>query len=224
MQGLDRLSIIIPTLNATPALGPCLAAIGPDCDVIVSDGGSTDQTRLLARTAGARLITGTPGRGGQLVRGAAASDADWLLFLHADCVLQDDWRSQVAAAMAQPEKAHVFRLRFDAPGMMPRIVAGWANLRTQVFGMPFGDQGLLISRSLYDQVGGYPDIPLMEDLAIARALGRRRIALLPAAVETDATRYLAGGWLRHGARNMVRQVRFLAGADPTTLARDYISR
>jgi len=103
---------------------------------------------------------------------------------------------------------------------VPRLVAGWANVRTRVLGVPYGDQGLLISKDLYDAVGGYRDHPLMEDVAMARAL-KGRVKLLEEAVSTDARRYLAGGWLRRGARNLWTLLRYLMGADPSRLARGY---
>ena len=117
-------------------------------------------------------------------------------------------------------KAGWFRLAFDAPGAPPRIVAAWANARARL-GLPYGDQALLIHRSLYRKVGGYPAIPLMEDVAIARALGRARLAALGAVATTSADRYLRNGWLRQGARNLLTLTRYLLGASPETLARSY---
>jgi hypothetical protein len=111
-------------------------------------------------------------------------------------------------------------LRFDAGGVAPRLVAGWANLRTRMFGLPYGDQALLVSRRAYHAAGGYPDIPLMEDVALARAL-KGRIALLPLAVTTSAARFQREGWLRRGARNLWLLARYLCGADPARLAARY---
>jgi hypothetical protein len=113
-----------------------------------------------------------------------------------------------------------FRLAFDATGVMPRMVAGWANLRSRVLGLPYGDQALLIARADYEAVGGFADIPLMEDVAIARAL-KGRIALLPLAVTTSAARYQREGWLWRGARNLWTLIRYLCGADPVRLAEAY---
>jgi rSAM/selenodomain-associated transferase 2 len=217
-------SVVIPTLNAEAGLGPCLAALGEGLkagllrELVISDGGSTDATRQIAEAAGAIWIEGPPGRGGQLARGVAATNGAWLLVLHADTVLSPDWPAAVLRGI-ENGRPGFFRLRFRATGVGAGLVAGWANLRARAFGLPFGDQGLLVSRADYTAAGGYPDIPLMEDLALVRALARPRP--LAATAETDAARYRANGWFRQGAANLWRQARFLAGADPHRLARGY---
>jgi len=223
-----ELSVVIPTLDAADALPACFAALfeglhaGLIREVILSDGGSCDATRRIAEEAGAVIVTGPPSRGGQLRRGAAAAQGAWLLVLHADTVLPEGWADAVRARMRQGGAA-AFRLGFDAGGVAAWLVAGWANLRSAVFGLPYGDQALLVSRRDYEAVGGYPDIPLMEDVALARALGRhaRHIALLPLCVTTSAARYRRDGWLQRGARNLWLLARYLGGADPARLAARY---
>jgi len=120
----------------------------------------------------------------------------------------------------QDGRPAAFRLKFDASGLAPRVVAGWANLRSRVFHLPYGDQGMLMSRRDYDAAGGYPDMPLMEDVALSRHLGRR-LRVLPKAVTTSAEKYKRDGWLRRGARNLSFLVRYLLGADPARLAKRY---
>lgn len=222
------ISVIIPTLNAAPRLGPCLGALGPAIldgaltEVILSDGGSDDDVASIADLTGARFLSGRPGRGGQLARGAEAARGEWFLFLHADTVLSPDWPELMRAhMMAGPDKAGWCSLAFAAEGTAPRIVAGWANLRSRLFGLPYGDQALLIHRSLYRQVGGHPDIPLMEDVALARALGRRRLAPLDVVATTDAERYRRDGWVRRGAKNLLTLIRYFLGAAPERLAARY---
>ena len=220
------LSIIIPTLNVETELPGSLAALveglqaGCVRELVVSDGGSTDLTRDLAEAAGANVITGAAGRGGQLMRGADAAGGDWLLFIHADTQLSAGWAELLSGHMATRDKAAYFRLQFRASGFAPRMVAGWANLRSRLFGLPYGDQGLLISRKMYDQVGGYTDISLMEDVAIVQAL-RGQLQVLPVVALTGADKYQNAGWLRQGARNIWRLLRYLAGADPQRLGRGY---
>ncbi len=217
-------SVVIPTLNAEADLGPCLASLGEGLragilrELVISDGGSTDATRSVAASAGAIWVEGPPGRGGQLRRGIAATGGPWLLVLHADTTLTPDWPDAVLAGIETGRPGY-FRLQFRARGLGAAWVASWANLRARRLGLPFGDQGLLVSRADYDAAGGYPDIPLMEDLALARALPRPRP--LAAIATTGAERYRARGWLRQGAANLWRQARFLAGADPQDLARGY---
>jgi len=220
-----RLSVVIPTRDAEaglrrslPALTEGLAA-GLVRELVVSDGGSRDGTLRIAAAAGATVVEGTPSRGAQLRRGAGVARGEWLLFLHADTVLPEGWSACVGAHLPTGRPAH-FRLRFDHDGLAARIVAGWANLRARLLRLPYGDQGLLISRAEYDALGGFKDIPLMEDVAMARALGRR-LTVLPLTVTTSATRYLRDGWLRRGARNLWLLLRYLCGADPVRLAARY---
>ncbi|MBD3677503.1 MAG: TIGR04283 family arsenosugar biosynthesis glycosyltransferase [Rhodobacteraceae bacterium] len=221
------LSIVIPTLNAGAELPDTLASLmegveaGLVRELVISDGGSEDDTLAIADAAGAVLATGTAGRGSQLARGAEAAAGPWLLFLHADTHLAPGWTDAVQAHIAEHTgAAGYFRLAFRARGLRPRIVAGWANLRSRAFGLPYGDQGVLIPRALYDHVGGYPEIPLMEDVAIARAL-RGRLLPLDGEARTSAVRYQQQGWLWRGARNLLTLTRYLMGADPERLARAY---
>ncbi|WP_299699110.1 TIGR04283 family arsenosugar biosynthesis glycosyltransferase [uncultured Tateyamaria sp.] len=216
------ISVIVPTLNAEAALGPTLAALmegvdgGLIAELVVSDGGSTDDTLKRADAWGANIVTGPPSRGGQLRRGCEAARAEWFLVVHADTVLSPGWSEVVSAHLGQRDAAY-FKLRFDRGG---RAVAAWANLRARLFGLPYGDQGLLIRRDLYARVGRYPDIPLMEDVALARAL-RGQLVPLDATAVTSAEKYRRQGWVRRGARNLWTLTRYLAGADPEALAAAY---
>ncbi len=221
------LSIIIPTLDSQHDLAPTLTALregkgaGLIHEIVVSDGGSSDQTATRATQSGAILVSGARGRGSQLRRGACAASGAWLLFLHADTHLSPGWAGDVDAHIRRhPDRAACFRLAFRAGGVAPVIVARFANLRTRFAGLPYGDQGLLIPREVYDRIGGYPDIPLMEDVAIARAL-RGDIRLLGTKAATDPTRFQEHGWVRHGAGNMWRLVRYLTGTPPEDLDRTY---
>ncbi|SFH90659.1 TIGR04283 family arsenosugar biosynthesis glycosyltransferase [Albimonas pacifica] len=219
------LSIVIPTLEAADELGPCLGALasalteGLIREVILSDGGSRDAIAEVADAAGAELIVGPPGRGGQLARGAEAARGDWLLFLHADTVLSPGWSEAVRRHMERaPDRAGFFRLRFDEPGTPAALVAAWANFRARRLGLPYGDQGLLVRAAVYRRAGGYPDQPLMEDVSLAR-----RLPLSPLAAEaaTSARRYRAEGWLRRGWRNLTTLGLYFLGASPERLARRY---
>lgn len=220
-----QISIVIPTLNAEAALPACLGALmeglehGLIRELIVSDGGSTDASGALAQAWGARVVQGAPSRGGQLRRGVAAAQGDWLLVLHADTVLQPGWTAAVRAHLGAHHSAGWFRLAFDRGGLRGGIVARWANLRS-LAGLPYGDQGLLIPRALYEAVGGYPDQPLMEDVALARAL-RGRLRGLGAVAVTSAAKYRRQGWLRRGGANLLTLLRYFAGTSPEVLARAY---
>lgn len=218
------ISIIIPTLNAGETLPLCLQSLAEGLqgglirELIVSDGGSSDATLTLAEAAGARVMGGPASRGGQLRRGCAAASGDWLLVLHADTRLAPGWSAPVEAVL-HGRGAWYFRLAFDQDGPMPRCVAGWANIRSRWFGLPYGDQGLLVDRATLDAAGGYQDMPLMEDVALVRRLGRLR--MLPATAVTSAEKFRRQGWFRRGARNLLTLARYFAGADPEVLARAY---
>jgi len=219
------LSIIIPTLNAAgqlPQTATCLIEgldNGLVRELVISDGGSGDATVDIASDLGARRVSGPAGRGGQLQRGAVAAKGDWLLFLHADTHLSAGWSQAVLTHIQNSENAGYFRLSFRASGFRPWTFAAGANLRSRL-GLPYGDQGLLVSRQLYDSVGGYRDIALMEDVAMARVL-RGRLAMLAGTANTDATRYQQSGWYRRAIRNMWTLLMYRFGVAPDRLARFY---
>ncbi len=219
------ISVIIPTLNAAATIGPTLAVLAEGLDagligeLIIVDGGSDDGIEAIADDIGARFKATSPSRGGQLAAGAVLAARPWLLFVHADTVLAQGWLAAVQSHLTTPDKAGYFRLRFDATGPAPRLVAGWANLRSRLFGLPYGDQALLISAALYTKVGGHPDQPLMEDVALARTL-KGQLTPLNAEAVTSAAKY-QGQWLRRGSRNLSLLICHFLGASPETLAKRY---
>jgi rSAM/selenodomain-associated transferase 2 len=209
------LSVIIPTLNAADTIGPTLGSLSEGIgaglirELIIADGGSTDAIEAVADAVGAILVSSPTGRGRQLAAGAEAATSSWFLFLHADTVLPDGWTRSVIDRIANgPERAAYFDLGFDDKSAVARFVAGWANIRSSLFRLPFGDQGLLISRLLYERVGGYPELNRMEDVAIARALGRNMTSL-GVKVTTSAAKYRENGWFRQGASHFSAQARYL---------------
>ncbi|MFK7745492.1 MAG: TIGR04283 family arsenosugar biosynthesis glycosyltransferase [Roseobacter sp.] len=220
------ISVIVPTLNAQEHLGACLGALMPGVEaglireLIVSDGGSSDATVEIAKAWGAELVKGRPSRGAQLARGCSIAKGRWLLVIHADTILTPEWVGAVITHI-DADDAGWFRLAFDNGGLAGRLVAGWANLRSR-FGLPYGDQGLLVPATLYEHVGGYPSQPLMEDVAIARAL-KGRLKEIDAVAVTSAVRYKKQGWIRRGTRNLWTLMRYFTGASPQHLADSYRS-
>lgn len=220
-------SVIIPTLNAVAAIGPALAALVPGVadglvrEVVLADGGSEDAIAEVAEETGATLIAAPRGRGSQLHAGAQAARGDWLLFVHADTVLPDDWPAAVVRHLQRhPDKAGYFRLSFDSDRRYARWTEGWANVRSGLLRLPYGDQGLLIPRRLYDEIGGFRPMALMEDVAIARAL-RGRLRCLGPAVTTSAERYEREGYWRRGWRNWGCLGLYFAGVSPDKIAKIY---
>jgi rSAM/selenodomain-associated transferase 2 len=219
------LGIVIPTLDAAAALPATLAALAEGAEeIVVADGGSADETRALAASHGARIVAAPRGRGSQLAAGATAARGDWLLFLHADTRLGPGWRAAADRFMAAPEsraRAAYFRytLDDDAPAArrLERVVA-W---RCRRLALPYGDQGLLLPRALYDAVGGYRPIVLMEDVDIVRRLGRARLVALDHAAVTSAARYRRDGYLWRSTRNLVCLSAWFLGVDPRRIARLY---
>ena len=221
------ITVIVPTLNAAHLLGETTDALLPGLtdglitELILTDGGSNDDIQTVAKELGARLVTGTPGRGAQLARGIEAARSPWLLLLHADTHLSDDWAKAAVHHMnTAPDKAGHFRLAFRASGGWPRITAAGANLRSRLFGLPYGDQGLLIQQSTLSQIGGMPSLPLMEDVALARRL-KGRLIQLNATAYTSAERYIQDGWLARTTANLGTLARYLAGQDPEQLIARY---
>ncbi|WP_084395683.1 TIGR04283 family arsenosugar biosynthesis glycosyltransferase [Henriciella aquimarina] len=222
------ISIILPTLNAEASLPACLDSLMPGLEaglireLVISDGGSDDHTRDIAEGAGANVLTGAPGRAKQLIAGAEAARGDWLLFLHADTVLSRDWAERVAGHLAdRPDKAAVFTLAYRSDAPMAKVIAARANRRARWLALPYGDQGLLVSRKLYDAVGGYDDVPLLEDVRLVQAIGRKRLAFLSAEARTSAAKYERDGWRKRSWANAWLITRYLMGASPETLARAY---
>ncbi len=208
------ISVIVPTLNAETGLAASLTSLVPATvdglvrEVIVVDGGSSDRTLSIAEQAGATILSSDPGRGRQLCAGAEAARFPWLLFLHADTVLEPGWEQEVAAFIERvevgqrPETAAAFRFALDDLGFKPRVIEWGVAIRCTLLRLPYGDQGLLVPRRLYQQIGGFREMPLMEDVDLIRRLGRARTIILRARAVTSAVRYRRDGYARRTARNI----------------------
>lgn len=208
------ISVIIPTLNAEATLGETLSCLVPAAveglvkEVIVVDGGSSDATARLVDGAGATFLTAPRGRGSQLAAGAAKARFQWLLFLHADTVLEPGWEREAGTFIDRVEagrrapSAAAFRFALDDMGFKARLLEFFVSVRCTVLGVPYGDQGLLMPAALYRQVGGYRPMPLMEDVDMVRRLGWRRLVMLRAHAITSAERFRTQGYFRRSARNL----------------------
>ncbi len=228
--GDPPLSIVIPALDAAATLPAVLAALaegraaGLLREVLVVDGGSQDATAALARARGARILAAPRGRGTQLAAGGAAAAGAWLLFLHADTVLARGWPEAAAVFMADAanrRRAGYFRLRLDDGARAARRIEAAAGWRARRLGLPYGDQGLLLSAELYRALGGFRPLPLMEDVDLARRLGRRRLVALAADAVTSAARYRRDGYVARPLRNLACLALHFARVPPALLLRLY---
>jgi len=220
---MAQVSVVVPTLNSGATLPPLLAdlAVAGVGEVILADGGGANG---MAGPAGVRLVAAPRGRGAQLAAGAAVAEGAWLLFLHADTRLQPGWQQVVARAMAEPERAAYFRFALDDDAPQARRLEAAVAWRCRWLALPYGDQGLLISRQLYDAVGGFRAIPLMEDVDMVRRIGRARLAALPVAAVTSAERWRRDGWWARSARNISILTLWFCGVSPERLYRLYHGR
>lgn len=227
------ISVIIPTLNAEAGLAQTLAALVPAAvdglvkEVIVVDGGSTDATAAIAEAAGAVFVRRSGGRGYQLMAGARRTRFPWLLFLHADTVLEAGWEREVAAFMEaidrgkRPPAAAAFRFALDDAGFRPRLLERLVAMRCALLRLPYGDQGLLIPKELYAEAGGYASHPLMEDVDLVLRLGRRRLAMLQPRAVTSAARYRRDGYVHRSLRNLACLMLFLLRVPASVISRVY---
>lgn len=222
---LRQLSVIVPTLDAGASLASALASVsGHVGETIVVDGGSVDDTRRIAESAGARVIDAKRGRGTQLDAGALAARSDWFLFLHADSRPEPGWQAVLGDFLGDPanaERAGVFRFAVDLDRPLARSMERYVAWRTRVLGLPYGDQGLVISRKFYDAVGGFRDIPIMEDVDLVRRIGRQRLVLIDCAMTTSGARYERAGIIARSLRNLTCLAMYFLGVPPRMIARFY---
>jgi len=219
-----RLAIVVPTLNEEDTVRRNLpAALAVADEVIVSDGGSADGTVAVARSLGARVVTGPPGRGIQLNRGVAeAVTADILLFLHADTTLPPGGAEAVRAAVVRGAPGGAFLLRFDADRPMQALGSWLVNRRTRWLRVPLGDQAQWATREVFEKLGGFPDWPLLEDIDFIGRLRRLPgFTIIEEPVITGARRFLEQGTVRTVAINWLIWLLFLGGVSPHRLARLY---
>ncbi|MFT5486534.1 MAG: rSAM/selenodomain-associated transferase 2 [Alphaproteobacteria bacterium] len=218
------ISVVIPTLNAAAHLSAALESVRGTAEIIVADGGSTDDTCDMASSEGARVVLSEKGRGQQLGTGAATATSDWLLFLHADTVLPEGWQEDVLAHAADPandNRAAVFTFALDDASPKARRMERLVAWRTRRLGLPYGDQGLLISRIHYDRLGGFRPMPLMEDVDIVRRIGRANLDVLDTRAVTSAERYRRGGWWGRPVRNIICLSLYFLAVPPRILVRLY---
>jgi rSAM/selenodomain-associated transferase 2 len=221
-----RLSIVVPAFNEAPVIRATLERLQPlrnrGYEVIVVDGGSGDATANIAQELATHVLQAARGRANQMNAGARSARGDVLLFLHADTWLPADADRAVLGAIARGRSWGRFDVRLTGAGWLLRLVAALMNQRSRWTGVCTGDQAMFVTREAFEQVGGYPDIALMEDIALSRAL--RRLGA-PACVRppvcTSARRWQSQGVLRTIALMWWLRLRYFFDASPDALARSY---
>ncbi len=219
------ISVIIPVLNDAEildlALGSTQDYTGVEC--IVVDGGSSDESAEVAQSRGVKLLHSPAGRARQMNTGAEVAEGTFLLFLHADTRLPEGFDHHVRRILTESGvAAGAFQLQIDAPSARLRLIERAANWRSRYLQMPYGDQAIFLRAELFREIGGFSDLPIMEDFQLIRRLkGRGRIVIAPAAVVTSARRWKKQGALRTTLINQLMILGFYLGFEPSRLARWY---
>ncbi|HEY7495992.1 MAG TPA: TIGR04283 family arsenosugar biosynthesis glycosyltransferase [Candidatus Tectomicrobia bacterium] len=219
------ISVVVPTLNEQEHLPATLArvALAAGDELIVVDGGSLDNTVAIAQQFTPCVLLSPPGRARQMNHGARQARGDVLLFLHADTLLPPQGLEAVRTVMQAPHLVGgAFRLAFTPSTPALRIIAWGANVRTRLGKLPYGDQALFVRRSLFEALGGYANVPFMEDVQLVQTLRQRgALAIVPQPVHTSGRRWLHDGVVYTTVRNNVLMALYFCGVPPVTLKRWY---
>jgi rSAM/selenodomain-associated transferase 2 len=218
-------SIVVPVLHEATTISTAVARLVrdfPDCELVVVDGGSTDGTADIAGAAVPTLVSGR-GRARQMNAGAAATRGEVLWFVHADTVIDPAALAQLRAALVEPRVVGGgLSLRFDRRCTSLDLLARSSTARARRLHQVFGDQAMFVRRSVFDELGGFPDLPLMEDLEFSRRLHRRgRLVVLPATSTASARRFVEHGTVSMILFMQLLKLQYFAGRDPTAIARQY---
>jgi rSAM/selenodomain-associated transferase 2 len=220
-----RISVIIPALDEAGYIGATLRAVKSACDVevIVADGGSTDATTAIAASLGAEVLSCESGRARQANAAASHARGEILLFLHADTRLPAGWDRLIEEALASPGNiAGAFTFATDADGIWMRFFTWVANFRSRRLHRPYGDQGLFLRMMIFEKLGGFPEIPIMDDFEMVRRLARLgRIVIVPVPAITAGRRWRKLGVWRTMLRNQLCVIGYMMGVSPLTVARWY---
>lgn len=220
-----RVSIVIPMLNEEKSIAATVAALTvlKPHELIIVDGGSTDSTLEICKRLDLTVLSSPRGRGPQMNYGARKATGDVLLFLHADTRLPSSAFDDMRAALRDPQcVGGRFDVRLDGGHWMLRVIGALISLRSRISKVATGDQAIFVRREIFDELGGYPDIPLMEDVTFSRAVKRAgAVACLRSRVVTSARRWEADGIWRTILRMWILKSLYLLGISPALLKRYY---
>ena len=229
MTNFAKISIIIPVLNEANTIKTALAIVqaASNVEVIVVDGGSEDKTVAIAKSLNVKVLFSRPGRAHQMNTGAAAATGDILLFLHADTRLPDGFDTMIRNALTiqnpkskiQNPIAGAFELGIDGKMRSLRLVETMVNWRSHYLQLPYGDQALFLKTAVFHELGGFPELPIMEDFEFVRRLRRLgKIEILPAAVLTSGRRWKKLGVVKTTLINQLIVLGYFMGVSPDKLA------
>ncbi|MDZ7950913.1 TIGR04283 family arsenosugar biosynthesis glycosyltransferase [Nostoc sp. DedQUE09] len=220
-----KISIIIPAINEAGNIKKAIATTQANLniEVIVVDGGSSDDTVAIAQSLNVKVISSSPGRAVQMNAGAVAASGEILLFLHADTGLPKGFDEMIRTALQQPGTvAGAFKLRIDASLLSLRWVELGVNVRSHFYQMPYGDQAIFLTKKVFQQIGGFPELPIMEDFELMRRLKRiGRVVIIPTPVVTSARRWLQKGVFKTTLLNQIVIIAYLLGISPERICSWY---
>jgi rSAM/selenodomain-associated transferase 2 len=220
-----KISIIIPAINEAGNIKKAIATtqVNLNIEVIVVDGGSSDDTVAIAQSLNVKVISSSPGRAVQMNAGAIAASGEILLFLHADTRLPTGFDEMIRTALQQPKTtAGAFKLRIDASPLSLRWVEWGVNLRSHFYQMPYGDQAIFLTKEIFQQIGGFPELPIMEDFELMRRLKRiGRVVIISTPVLTSARRWLQKGVFKTTLLNQIVIIAYLLGVSPERICSWY---
>lgn len=221
---MPLIAVVIPVLADAEAAEELLALVpaDPEVELIVVDGGHDDRLERLSGTRpDVQLLRTPPGRAHQMNAGAAAASSEWLLFLHADSRLPAGWRRAIAG-LSRPAVGGWFRFALDDSAWQARVIERLVAWRVRRLRLPYGDQGLFVRRQVFTALGGFRELPLLEDVEFVRRLVRAGVVHeVPLPLVTSARRWRRDGWWRRSARNVMIMSLYFAGVSPARLARWY---
>jgi rSAM/selenodomain-associated transferase 2 len=224
----ELISIIIPTLNEAGNIQEAIISsqVGSNIEIIVVDGGSEDETLLIAQSLGVKVMISRPGRANQMNVGAMAASGEILLFLHADTLLPTGFEEMIRTTLIKPGiVAGAFALRINAPNWGLRWVEFGVKWRSHFWQMPYGDQAIFITKEVFQKVGKFPEMPIMEDFALMRKLkSLGKIYLLPTPVITSSRRWLKKGILQTTILNQIIVIAYLLGISPNQIRNWYFPK